>query len=189
LELKPLLALILNQLQTVVDYTGAAIVTLEDDSFTIQDYIGPLPRDQALQIHIPLKAPTVFREVATQLAPIIITDLWGAYPANQEVHETLTGTLGELFQSTHSWIGVPLVVRDPMGSICSYTLVSAWEPGWCGLQTRLLNDRSAVCIQAQELAALRSGKAGARLHDSVSQALYALPGRTCQRLWIGSSNH
>ena len=193
LELRPLLALILNQLRTVVDYSGAAVITLEEDEFVIQDYIGPISRDQALQTRIPLKTPTFFREVATQLAPIIYTDLWGDPPVNQEIHKNLAGPLGDFFRCAHSWLGVPLVVRDCLMGVLSVDHV---QPGfYTQRHARLVwafADQAAVAIgnaglykQAQELAALEERQKLAReLHDSVSQALYgiALGARTARTL-------
>lgn len=193
LELRPLLALILNQLRTVVDYSGAAIITLEDEEFTILDYVGPMPRDQALKMRIPLKSPTVFREVAMQLAPLIISDLWAEPPLDAEIRRNLTQTLGGFFQYTHSWIGVPLVVRDCLIGVLS---IDHTEPGFYTPQTARLvwafADQAAVAIgnarsfeQAQELAALEERQKLAReLHDSVSQVLYgiALGARTARAL-------
>jgi PAS domain S-box-containing protein len=193
LKLRPLLVLILNQLRTVVDYSGAAIITLEDDEFAILDYVGPMQRDQALQMRLPLKFPTVFREVATQLAPIIIPDLWAEPPIDQEIRKNLKQTLGDFFQYTHSWIGVPLVVRDCLIGVLS---IDHAVPGFYTPQNARLvwafADQAAIAIgnarsyeQAQELAALEERQKLAReLHDSVSQVLYgiALGARTARTL-------
>ncbi len=193
LELRPLLALILNQLSTVVDYSGAAIITLEDDEFVIVDYVGPISHDQALQTRIPLNSATIFKRVATQLKPLIIADLWEDVPANHEVLESLTGPVGELFRFAHSWIGVPLSVRDCLIGILSVDHIKSGT--YTQQHARLVwafADQAAVAIdnarlykQAQELAALEERQKLAReLHDSVSQALYgiALGARTARAL-------
>jgi PAS domain S-box-containing protein len=193
LELRPLLAMILNQLRTVVDFSGAAIITLEEDEFVILDYVGPIPREQILQSRIPMKSPTIFREVAVQLAPIIVSDLWEDPPIDQEIRENLQQPIREFFQHTHSWIGVPLVVRDCLLGVLSIDHV---EPGFYTQQNAQLvwafADQAAVAIgnaqlygQAQELAALEERQKLAReLHDSVSQVLYgiALGARTARTL-------
>ena len=193
LELRPLLALILNQLSTVVDYSGAAIITLEDDEFVIVDYVGPISYDQALQTRIPLNSATIFKRVATQLKPLIIADLWEDVPANHEILESLTGPVGELFRFAHSWIGVPLSVRDCLIGILSVDHIKSGT--YTQQHARLVwafADQAAVAIdnarlykQAQELAALEERQKLAReLHDSVSQALYgiALGARTARAL-------
>ena len=193
LELRPLLALILNQLSTVVDYSGAAIITLEDDEFVIVDYVGPISHDQVLQTRIPLNSATIFKRVATHLKPLIITDLWEDTPANQEILESLTGPVGELFRFTHSWIGVPLSVRDCLVGVLSVDHIKSGT--YTQQHARLVwafADQAAVAIdnarlykQAQELAALEERQKLAReLHDSVSQALYgiALGARTARAL-------
>ena len=46
LELKPLLGLILDQLKTVVDYSEASIITLEEEDLMIVDYRGFRPQEQ-----------------------------------------------------------------------------------------------------------------------------------------------
>jgi GAF domain-containing protein len=48
LELVPLLGQILDQLKRVVEYTGAAIFTVEEDQVHMVDYRGPLPRNDML---------------------------------------------------------------------------------------------------------------------------------------------
>lgn len=55
LELEPLLGLILDQLKTLVDYDGAALLALQDDAFVVLDYRGPIPREQARRVRFPLE--------------------------------------------------------------------------------------------------------------------------------------
>jgi PAS domain S-box-containing protein len=196
LELRPLLALILNQLSTVVDYSGAAVITLEDDEFVIVDYVGPISYDQATQTRIPLSSATIFKQVVTHLSPLIIADLWKDTPENHAIFESLTGSIGELFRYAHSWIGVPLSVRDCLVGILSVDHIKSGT--YSQQDARLVwafADQAAVAIdnarlykQAQELAALEERQKLAReLHDSVSQDLYgiALGARTARSLLEG----
>src|SRR5437868_713010 len=61
IELKPLLGLILDQLKTVVDYSGAAISTLEEEDFVIVDYRGFRPREQMLGHRLSLKQTSLIQ--------------------------------------------------------------------------------------------------------------------------------
>ena len=53
-DLKPLLSVVLTQLRTVLDFSGAAIAVLEDGQLTILAYDGPLPPEKMLQTIDPL---------------------------------------------------------------------------------------------------------------------------------------
>jgi PAS domain-containing protein len=50
LELEPLLDLILDQLKTVVDYSGASILILEAGDLVVRAYRGPIPAEEARQL-------------------------------------------------------------------------------------------------------------------------------------------
>jgi len=182
LELTPLLALILSQLQTVVDYTGAAIATIEDGSFTFLDYRGPSEREQVLGLRVAVKAPSGYRQVIQKRQPVIFNEL--------DVPEADKGTDGAVleafngaFDYAHAWLGVPLMVKDRLIGVLHVDRV---RPGHFDDQDAQLvlafANQAAVAIEnarlyerAQSAAALEERQRLAReLHDSVSQALYGI---------------
>ncbi|HWZ17974.1 MAG TPA: PAS domain S-box protein, partial [Ktedonobacteraceae bacterium] len=55
LQLDPLLGLILDQLKTVVDYTGSAILVVEGEDLIVLDNRSPLQEVQHMQLRFPLK--------------------------------------------------------------------------------------------------------------------------------------
>lgn len=191
LELRPLLELILNQLKTVVDYSGATIVTLQDDIFRVVEYVGPIQREQALQT--PLHLMAGYRKTASQRAPVIIADLWDDSADSREIRAAWEESLAQYFRHAHSWLGAPLLAKDCLIGVLAMEHI---RPDYFTLQDAHLvsafADQAAVAIenarlyeQAQALAALEERQKLAReLHDSVSQALYgiALGARTARTL-------
>ncbi len=75
LELKPLLALVLSQLKTVVDYSGAAIATLEGGNLVFLDYQGPSRREQILSLSVPASLPSGYQEVIRRRQPVIFNSV------------------------------------------------------------------------------------------------------------------
>jgi len=112
LELQPLLALILDQLKTVVDYAGASILTLEDEGLAVRAYRGPIPREEALHLRFPLEEALVNRQVIQQRGPIVIPDVRGDTPLARAFREMAGGRLKTTFGYVRSWVGVPLTVKD-----------------------------------------------------------------------------
>lgn len=193
LELKPLLALVLSQLKTVVDYTGAAIATLEDGCFIFLDYQGPTPREQILRLRIPANLSSGYLEVVQRRQPVIFGDL-ADFDLQPHTHlEQDDSVLRENFGYAHSWLGVPLMAKD---RVIGVLRVDHEQPGRFSEQDAQIvlafANQAAVAIEnarlyerAQILAALEERQKLAReLHDSVSQALYgiALGARTARTL-------
>ncbi len=112
LELKPLLRLILSQLKKVVDYSGAAIFTLEGQDLVVLDYQGPVPQEEALGLRFPLAEMNVNTEVIRRRVPVIIPDV----RADTSLARTFRESVGEEFTTTFSyissWMGIPLIVRE-----------------------------------------------------------------------------
>jgi PAS domain S-box-containing protein len=111
LELEPLLTLILSNLKTVVDYTGAAVLAYDGREFVILDYQGPIPRAAVVNRRLPAERESGYREVLARQAPVIVPDLAGdeAWPRQ------LCAAEAELLQTEpaglHSWMGVPLMLK------------------------------------------------------------------------------
>lgn len=182
LEIKPLLRLIISQLKLVIDYSGAAIATIEGEYLVILDYQGPDPRETIIGLRLPLDQPSGYREVYTCRETVIYADLW---------HETLSSRGIEPdekdssvhFRYARSWMGIPLIVK---GTIIGILRIDHVQPERFSEQdARLVQafaNQAAIAIenarlyeQAQILASLKERHRLARdLHDSVSQALYGI---------------
>lgn len=112
LELKPLLRLILNQLRKVVDYSGAAIFTLEGQELAVLDYQGPVSQDEALRLRFSLEDMGVNTEVIRRRIPVIIPDVHADTPLARMFRESAGEKLGTIFSYIGSWMGIPLIVRE-----------------------------------------------------------------------------
>jgi len=193
LELRPLLQLVLSQLKTVLDYTGAGIATIEDEYFVFLDYQGPAQRDQVLGLQISARQPSGYRQVMRSRSLVIYDDLWDTSNESAEIEFHRSGELKEYFGYVRSWLGVPLMVKE---RIIGILRVDHEMPNYFNQQDAQLvlafANQAAVAIEnarlyerAQTLAALEERQRLAReLHDSVSQALYgiALGSRTARTL-------
>ncbi|HYX49085.1 MAG TPA: histidine kinase, partial [Ktedonobacteraceae bacterium] len=183
IELKPLLATVLDQLKMVADYTGSSFSILEGEDFVLVENRGPAPLYQALQLHIPIKTMGIIWEMFSRREPVIIPDVQEDTPLAQ-AFQTMMGThLKVPFGYIRSWMAVPLAHKEQI--IGMLTLSSSepdyYTPRHASLALAIAN-QAAVALanarlyeQAQELAALEERQRLAReLHDSVSQALYGI---------------
>jgi PAS domain S-box-containing protein len=190
-ELKPLLRVILSQLKTVVNYTGATLFTLHDHELTILDYQGPIPPDQILPLRFPLARAGVNQRVIHGRAPLIIADVRGRTPEAAAFQQFAGDELLTTYGYIRSWLGVPLIAQERVVGMLSldhdepdhYTARDAQLALAIANQAAIAIENSRLYWQAKELAALEERNRLAReLHDSVSQALYgiALGARTAR---------
>ena len=111
LELETLLEMVLDQLKTVVDYTGASILTLEKSDLIVRAYRGPIPKINAQQLRFSLDDATVNRDVIQQQAPLIIADTHDNSRLAEMFRQTAGNQLESTFGYVRSWLGVPLMVK------------------------------------------------------------------------------
>ncbi len=191
LELKPLLRLILTQLKSVVDYTGATIFTLNEGELAILDYQGPIPTDDIVRLRFPLARAGANAEVIRRRGAVIIDDVRGDSPLARIFQQFAGEQLYTTFGYIRSWLGVPLTIQENVVGMLSldydepgrYTDHHARLALGIANQAAIAIDNSRLYWQAKELAALEERNRLAReLHDSVSQALYgiALGARTAR---------
>jgi signal transduction histidine kinase len=193
LDLQPLLALILDQLKTVVNYTGAAIIAAQGDEYLFLRYQGPVPWEQILGLRISREQMSTYRESAQGREFVIIDDIWGTGPAAQIFMDLVGEAQQEAFRHAHAWLGVPLLIKERLIGLLH---MDHGQPGFFserhGRLALTIAGHVATAIenaqlyqQAQRLAVLEERQRLAReLHDSVSQALYgiALGARTARTL-------
>jgi PAS domain S-box-containing protein len=183
LQLEPLLGLILDQLKTVVDYTGSAILAAENEELIILDNRSPIQEVQLMQLRFPLKDLGPIWETMISRETIIMPDVRDdTYLA--QAFRTALGQLGETtFSYVRACMIVPLSLKDQVIGMLVLTSSNeeAFTPHHAALALAIAN-QAAVAIenarlyeQAQTLAAIEERQRLAReLHDSVSQALYGI---------------
>ncbi len=111
LELDPLLDLILTQLQSVVAYDGASILTLDGEVLSVRAYHGPLPQAEALAHHFHLEQAHPDHEVVRRRKPVIIPDVRGQTPMAHAFRQTTGDQLETTYGYIRSWMGVPLIIK------------------------------------------------------------------------------
>jgi two-component system nitrate/nitrite sensor histidine kinase NarX len=194
LELQPLLNLILDQLKTVVDYTGASILILEGKDLVVQAYRGPIPREETRQLRFPLEEALVNRQVIQRRKPIIIPDIRGNTSLARMFRQTAAGELESTFGYVRSWLGVPLMVKgDMLGMLTlDHSQPGHFTPRHADLALTFAN-QVAVAIEnaqlyahAEEAAVAAERNRLARdLHDAVTQTLFSssIIAEVLPRLW------
>lgn len=194
LELQPLMDLILDQLKTVVDFTGASILTLMENELVVQAYRGPIDWQDARRLRFPLEGALINRKVIQQGEPIVIPDVLSDTPQARMFQRSAGSELESTFGHIRSWLGVPLTVK---GEMLGMLTLDHQQPGY-------FNDRHADLVlafanlvavaienarlyaQAEESATAAERNRLARdLHDAVTQTLFSssLIAEVLPRLW------
>jgi two-component system nitrate/nitrite sensor histidine kinase NarX len=192
LELRPLLRVVLEQLQIIVEYTGATIFIQKQDDLTILDHRGPLTESQVGEVRV--SAARAVAAVLHRDSPLIVDDLWSDSDTAKAFRAATPPAVTALFGYARSLLMVPLKARD---RTIGFLRIDSDEPNRYSLQDAqlawALATQAAVAIenarlydQARELAALEERQRLAReLHDSVTQTLYAtaMVGELLPRTW------
>jgi PAS domain S-box-containing protein len=183
LQLKPLLGLILDQLKTVVGYTGSGIFTLEGEDLVLLATRGPEPEEHLLQRHFSTKQMKPIWEVISRGEAVIIDNVRSDTPLAQAYREVVGELLETTLEYTRGWTAVPLMLKERVIGMLSlaHSQPNFYTPRYAELALAIAN-QAAIAIenarlyaQAQELAAVEERQRLAReLHDSVSQALYGI---------------
>lgn len=183
LELEPLLNLILDQIQTVIPFSGAAIFTLDDGLLNAAVYQVPHLDFQNFPLHLNLEQAGPYQQVIFEKKVQIIDDIRGDTPLLRALHESSANIQLPSFDHARSWIGIPLIVRDQVTGLLSLTHNEPkyYTPRHARLATTIAN-QVAVAIEnarlyekSQNLAVIEERHRIAReLHDSVTQLLYGI---------------
>lgn len=183
LELRPLLHTVLEQLKTVVDYSEAALIRIQDGKIIPLHYRGtysPVQMEKLVQI---FEQGPLYQKILQQREAVIVDD-FHTWPLFFEIYKQLPGENIEiLINNTRSWMGIPLIAGDRVIGILtvSHSLPNFYKSQHASLAFALAN-QAAIALenarlyeQARTLAALRERQRLAReLHDSVSQELYGI---------------
>src|SRR5262249_48942742 len=193
LDLKTLFSLILDQIKTLIDYSGATIFSIQGHEFRILDYRGPIGPADLARLRFPIADAIANQEVLRTRTPVIIDDVRADTPLARAFQDITGGQMTTTFSYIRSWLGVPLLVKNqPIGMLTldhaqpgHYTLRHADLALTLANQAAIAIENARLCEQAQSLAVVMERQRLAReLHDSVSQALYgiALGARTARAL-------
>jgi len=193
LQLKPLLRVVLEQLQIVIDCTGVTILVIEGDELVFLAHRGPLAAEGEANERLPGRQMIACARERNG-SPLIIDNLWGQGAAARAFREMAPAALTGLLMHARSLLFVPLRVRD---RTIGFLLLDNVEPDRYttrdGTLAWALANQTAVAIEnarlydsARDLAAFEERQRLARdLHDSVTQSLYtaAMVGRALPRAW------
>ena len=122
LELEPLLNLILDQIASIIPYSGAAIYTLEEGSrLKVAAYQLPSLPNIPPSLTLALEHAGRFRPVVTEKRVLVLEDVRGEPPLARAYQVAGIPFPPTVFQHSHSWIGIPLVLRGHVTGLLSLT--------------------------------------------------------------------
>jgi signal transduction histidine kinase/PAS domain-containing protein len=194
-EIKPLLGMILEQLQSVIDYDGAAVFVQKEDYLQLVAYRGPIEQDTALALRFPLTEVGVNRMVVESRAPVVIGDVHTDETVAAAAFRQAADDHGsDLFSYIRSWLGVPLLVKDRvLGMLCLdqarphfYTPFHSELALAFASQIAVAIENARLREQTEQMAAVAERNRLAReLHDAVTQTLFSasLIADVLPRLW------
>lgn len=119
LDLESLLSIILDQLNTIVEYDMALVFSLKGEFLVPLVYKGPSTLEEVLTKNISGKQ-TLSRSMIDGKKPVIIDDVHG----NEDLAHAFRDMTGEQIEATlfniHSWVGVPLMIKNQAVGILSF---------------------------------------------------------------------
>jgi PAS domain S-box-containing protein len=183
LELQPLLELILEQLQQVVNYDGASVLILDGDELYNVAHRGPIPQEALARMHLSRAQAGELWEAMQGREPLIIGDVRSNTWLAQAFRQAMGDHLEREMSYVCTWLGVPLMVQERLTGWLSlhHSEPNAYAHHHAAL-AQTIGNQAAIAIenarlygQARRLAVLEERQRLAReLHDSVSQVLYGI---------------
>jgi PAS domain S-box-containing protein len=184
LEVRPLVELVLTRLKTIVDYTQAGVlVRLEDGRYQFFEYRGPMPRERVVGAIMGEIYEPIMHDLEREQRPFIRSDPAEDPPLERGLRNEGVPLPPESESRVRSQIVVPLVVNKAIRGaiILSHNQRDFYSEHHLQLTTAFAQ-QAAIALEnarlyeaVRETAALEERQKLAReLHDSVSQALYAI---------------
>ena len=192
LELQP--GLILDQLHAIIKYNRAGLFGLEDSTLYTLAMRGTQQLEHSSPFRIRLKSPETLDTLFNGHRPIRIADVWSDNPQAQFLHSLLDDGAGELLDGMHSWMWVPLAVKNRIigGVGIMHKKRDYFTPHHADLALSVANQAAITMINAElsehtrELAVLQERQRLAQnLHDAVNQSLFSagLIAEVLPRVW------
>ena len=182
LELEPLLNVILEQLKRVVNYDGAAVLTLDQDMMKVQAYQGySLPMD-ILSLHFSLSQMPLIEKLVIEQHGFYLPDIRENKSLVVSVMQVIGKPISALFQESHALMCVPLIAK---GKVVGMLALAHDQSGYYRSETMekvqafanqvaIAIDNAQLYRQAQEVAVVTErNRIASDLHDSVTQALFS----------------
>jgi PAS domain S-box-containing protein len=193
LQLKPLLRVVLEQLQLVLGCTGVTIFVVEGEELVVLDHCGPLAAETIANTRLPGRQMIACAQERNG-SPVIVGNLWGDGELARAFRDLVPEALATMLVNARSALLVPLRVRDrTIGFLLLDSEQADRYDTRDGTLAWALANQAAVAIenarlydQARELAAFEERQRLARdLHDSVTQSLYtaSMIGRVLPATW------
>jgi PAS domain S-box-containing protein len=182
LDLDLLLNLIIEQLGTVLPYTGAAILIPDGNFLEFRIIRGPEVLHGLSQYKIPINEPTLIEPLLKEQEAFHIQDLQAEKSLLNKIQDTIKLEYDEI-AFLRSWLGIPLFAKEVLIGIM---VLTHSQPDYYTEPDRILArayaNQVAIAIhnaqlyeKEHEIAALEERNRLAReLHDSVAQALYSI---------------
>jgi PAS domain S-box-containing protein len=192
LELKP--GLILDQLRVIIEYTHAALFSLEESNLVALAVRGPQRLKQAMPFRIRLDDSETQAALLNEPQPQRIADVWSAEPAAQLLRSLLNDQAAVLIEGAKAWMWVPLAVKGRVigGIGIARAEADTFTTHQANLALTMANQAAITMVnaqlyeQAQTLATLQERQRLAQnLHDAVNQSLFSagLIAEVLPRLW------
>jgi signal transduction histidine kinase/PAS domain-containing protein len=183
LDLPQVLALLVQELRAMIESDGVTIYMIDGDDLTVQEYVGPAAREEALAVRIPMRKTAGLWQAVRDRAPVYIRDLDEDTPLARAWHAPQAAQQRILAGAARSYLAVPMLVKgEPVGILrLTHRAPGHFTAEHARIATAIAN-QAAIAVenarlygQAQEVAVLEERQRLARdLHDSVSQALFGV---------------
>ena len=183
LELEPLLNLILDQIESILPYSGAALFALDEGTLKVITFQVPGMPSPSQPLHLSLTNLGPYAPVIFEKRVMVLEDVHGEPPLARAFHESLADAHLFSFHHARSWIGIPLISRDQVTGLLSlahrqpgfYTEAHAHLAEAITHQIAVALENARLYKKAQTLAAVEERNRIAReLHDSATQLLYGI---------------
>ena len=183
LDLEPLLKVILEELQMVIDFDGAAIISLEDGHLTTLSFPLKINAETADSLTRSISTILNTSDRFRRDEAIIIADVQADTQEGRDFRAIASTLINVTSAEMRAWMGIPLKVKKKLVGVLSvhHHQPDYYTPEMIQLAQAFAN-QAAVAIenarlysQAQAAAAAEErGRLARELHDSVTQALYSL---------------
>jgi PAS domain S-box-containing protein len=193
LRLQPLLANILSELGTAIEYTGAAVASVDSSLAggaaggasvaVILNYVGPASRERMVGARIALDQASGYRRVLEERTAVLVEDVWAEVGSRRSAWPVWDENIAPHMTYARSWLAIPLMAK---GELVGLLQIDHRDPGrftpgdvaWLlgfghHVAVAIVNAWLYEASQRAAVAAERE-RVASELHDSVSQVLYGI---------------